>query len=64
MTKLPQNLVDRLDLPPQKTAPLFFYEEIGYNQDNEPITKPHSYFRDNLLRLCLIRTRCKMVARA
>jgi GntR family transcriptional regulator len=30
-------------------------EEIGYNEDNEPILKAHSYFRDDLLRLGLIR---------
>ena len=30
-------------------------EEVGYNEDNEPILKAYSYFRDDLLRLGLIR---------
>jgi GntR family transcriptional regulator len=50
----PTWLVDILDLPQQKTA-LITFDEIGYNQDNEPIMKTYSYFRDDLLRLRLIR---------
>jgi len=46
-------LADILKLKP-KTA-LISFEEIGYNQDNEPILKAKSYFKDNLLRLRLIR---------
>lgn len=47
-------LVDRLELPQSKNA-LLSFEEIGHNQDNEPIIKATSYFRDDLLRLRLIR---------
>jgi hypothetical protein len=50
----PAWLVDRLDLPSTSTA-LLCLEEIGYNPDNEPIIKANSYFRDDLLRLRLIR---------
>jgi GntR family transcriptional regulator len=39
----------------QAQKPLISFEEIGYNQDNEPILKAYSYFRDDLLRLRLIR---------
>lgn len=35
--------------------PLITFREIGYNDDNQPILKAHSYFRDDLLRLRLIR---------
>jgi GntR family transcriptional regulator len=34
---------------------LISFEEIGYNQDNVPVLKSFSYFRDDLLRLRLIR---------
>ncbi len=43
-----------LHLPPRKLA-LLSFEEIGFNRDNEPIVKAISYFRDDLLRLRLIR---------
>jgi GntR family transcriptional regulator len=46
-------LAEILKLTPQ-TA-LISFEEIGYNLDNEPILKAKSYFRDDLLRLRLIR---------
>lgn len=46
-------LADILHLQPNKA--LICFEEIGYNQDNEPILKAYSYFRDDLLRLRLIR---------
>ncbi len=36
-------------------TPLISFSEIGYNEDNEPILKAYSYFRDDLLRLRLIR---------
>lgn len=39
---------------PSPTAVLSL-EETGYNEENEPILKAHSYFRDDLLRLGLIR---------
>lgn len=47
-------LTNTLNLSPQQTA-LISFEEIGYNQDNRPIVKAISYFRDDLLRLRLIR---------
>ncbi len=50
----PAHLSARLDLPSQKTA-LLSFEELGYNQHNQPIIKACSYFRDDLLRLRLIR---------
>ncbi len=39
---------------PSPTAVLSL-EDTGYNEENEPILKAHSYFRDDLLRLGLIR---------
>jgi GntR family transcriptional regulator len=51
---VPAWLADQLDLPAQKTAVISF-EEIGYNPDNEPVIKAYSYFRNDLLRLRLIR---------
>lgn len=50
----PDWLVSALKLPPQKSA-LVSFEEIGYNQNNEPVIMAISYFRDDLLRLRLIR---------
>ncbi|MEW5956344.1 MAG: GntR family transcriptional regulator [Chloroflexota bacterium] len=50
----PPWLVDALQLPQQKTV-LISFEEIGYNQENLPIVRACSYFRDDLLRLRLIR---------
>lgn len=47
-------LASALNLPPEQTA-LISFEEIGYNQNNRPIIKAISYFRDDLLRLRLIR---------
>lgn len=46
-------LAATLHLPPQSA--LISFEEIGYNTDNEPVVKAFSYFRDELLRLRLIR---------
>jgi len=46
-------LAETLHLP-APTA-LLSLEEIGYNEENEPILKAYSYFRDDLLRLGLIR---------
>lgn len=42
-----------LELP--AGTPLITLEEVGYNEENEPILKAYSYFRDDLLRLRLIR---------
>lgn len=50
----PDWLVEILHLTPTKTA-LLAFDEVGYNQDNAPILKARSYFRDDLLRLRLIR---------
>ena len=38
-------------------TPLVSFDEIGYNDNNEPVVKAHSYFRDDLLRLRLLRRR-------
>jgi GntR family transcriptional regulator len=46
-------LAERLSVP-SPTA-LLSFEEVGYNEDSEPILKAQSYFRDDLLRLKLIR---------
>jgi GntR family transcriptional regulator len=50
----PSWLADQLDLPHSQTA-LLSFEEIGFNQAHEPLLKATSYFRDDLLRLRLIR---------
>lgn len=52
----PPWLAALLKLPEAPTA-LLSFEELGYNQDNKPVIKAQSYFRDDLLRLRLIR-RC------
>jgi GntR family transcriptional regulator len=50
----PQWLAETLHLSASQTA-LLSFEEVGYNQENQPIIKSYSYFRDDLLRLRLIR---------
>ncbi|RME78915.1 MAG: GntR family transcriptional regulator [Chloroflexi bacterium] len=50
----PDWVVKHLRLPPDSTAMIVF-EEIGYNPNNEPLLKACSYFRDDFLRLRLIR---------
>jgi GntR family transcriptional regulator len=50
----PPWLANSLQLPPHKTA-LISFEETGFNSDDQPIVKATSYFRDDLLRLRLIR---------
>jgi GntR family transcriptional regulator len=50
----PPWLVERLDLPSSPTA-ILSLQEVGYNSDNEPLIKATSYFRDDFLRLRLIR---------
>jgi GntR family transcriptional regulator len=47
-------LIDVLELPEQKAA-IISFDEIGYNQENRPVVKACSYFRDDMLRLRLIR---------
>jgi GntR family transcriptional regulator len=49
-------LADELDLPDQKTS-LLSFDELGYNQNSEPIVNARSFFRDDILRLRLIRRR-------
>ncbi len=34
---------------------LISFDEVGYNQENQPIIKSNSYFKDDLLRLRLLR---------
>lgn len=46
-------LAQRLDIVPG--TPLISFEEVGYSDENRPIIKSFSYFRDDLLRLRLIR---------
>ena len=50
----PAWLINQLDLS-QDQLVLISFEEVGYNQNNEPIIKAYSYFRNDLLRLRLIR---------
>ena len=39
----------------QPGTPAISFEEVGYDQDNEPVLRATSYFRDDLLRFRLIR---------
>jgi DNA-binding GntR family transcriptional regulator len=41
---------------PDSTA-LISFNETGYNEENQPILRSFSFFRDDLLRLRLIRRR-------
>lgn len=50
----PAWLASVLHLPQPQTA-LLSFEEIAYNQENLPILRACSYFRDDLLRLRLMR---------
>lgn len=50
----PDWLTKTLKLQQPQTA-LLSFDEVGYNQDNLPIIKAYSYFRDDLLRLRLLR---------
>lgn len=52
---LDAEIADTLGVP-AGTAVVSF-EEVGYDQDNEPIVRATSYFRDDLLRFRLIRRR-------
>ena len=47
------SLLDTLEL--QDPSPLISVEEIGYNDENQPILRACSYFRDDLVRLRLLR---------
>jgi GntR family transcriptional regulator len=46
---------ERLGVKPGTLAVSF--DEVGYDQDNEPVVRATSYFRDDLLRFRLIRRR-------
>ncbi len=50
---LPAHVAGELGVP-RRTVSISF-EEIGYDQDNIPVTQSTSYFRDDLLRFRLIR---------
>ena len=39
----------------RQERPLLSFEEVGFNDDNQPVLKAISYFRDDLLRFRLIR---------
>ena len=51
----PAWLAPLLHLPSQPQTAILCFEEVGYNQENLPILRACSYFRDDLLRLRLIR---------
>jgi GntR family transcriptional regulator len=51
----PAWLVERLALRAKPPTALLSFEEIGHNQAHQPIIKAVSYFRDDLLRLRLMR---------
>lgn len=51
----PPWLLECLKLEPQSPIALLSFEEIGHNQENEPMFKAVSYFRGDLLRLRLMR---------
>lgn len=46
-------LRDLLALKPNSA--ILSFDEVGYSQDNQPIVKSYSYFKDSLLRLRLLR---------
>lgn len=51
---VPPWLAETFHLPEQAAA-IVSFDETGFNQDNVPVVKADSYFRDDLLRLRLIR---------
>lgn len=50
---LPTHEAEELDV--SRRTPALSFEEIGYDQNNEPVAQSTSYFRDDLLRFRLIR---------
>jgi GntR family transcriptional regulator len=50
---LPSHEADELGVP--RRTPTLSFDEIGYDQDNEPVAQSTSFFRDDLLRFRLIR---------
>ena len=51
----PPWLAEHLHLRAAPNTALLSFDETGYNQDNRPIIKSTSYFRDDLLRLRMMR---------
>ncbi|HSJ70219.1 MAG TPA: GntR family transcriptional regulator [Acidimicrobiia bacterium] len=51
------DLAMKLGVPPG--TPSISFDEIGFDQNNEPIVRATSYFRDDLLRFRLIRRRTR-----
>jgi GntR family transcriptional regulator len=49
------SISDTLGIP--EGTPVLSFDEIGYDQNNEPVVRATSYFRDDLLRFRLIRRR-------
>lgn len=49
----PASVATRLHVPPH--SPLISFEEIGYSDEAQPLVQATSYFRDELLRLRLVR---------
>ncbi len=39
----------------KSSSAILSFDEVGYNQENQPIVKSYSYFKDSLLRLRLMR---------
>jgi GntR family transcriptional regulator len=52
---LDENMAEKLGVAPGTLA--ISFDEIGFDQNNEPIVRATSYFRDDLLRFRLIRRR-------
>ncbi len=50
---LDKDTADKLGVP--TGTPAISFDEVGYDQNNEPIVRATSYFRDDLLRFRLIR---------
>ena len=50
---LPTHEAEELDV--SRRTPALSFEEIGYDQNNEPVAQSTSFFRDDLLRFRLIR---------
>jgi DNA-binding GntR family transcriptional regulator len=49
------DLAETLGVP--EGTPAISFEEVGFDQDNEPIVRATSFFRDDLLRFALMRRR-------
>jgi GntR family transcriptional regulator len=51
----PAWLVERFGLQAECQPALISFDEVGHNEDNQPVIRAVSYFRDDLLRLRLMR---------